>query len=140
MEPLTVSHSFEAPAEVVFDAWVDPTRVKRFLFATPDGEIVRCHIDARVGGRFVITDRRSGEDVDHVGEYLTVSRPHQLAFTFAVPKYSELYTTVTIDLTPRPSGCDLSLRHQGVLPEWREQTIKGWTDILATLEGVLATS
>ena len=53
--------------ERVFDAWLDPSKASKFLFATPTGKMVRVEIDARVGGSFVIT-RRDGEDVGHVGD------------------------------------------------------------------------
>ena len=52
--------------ERVFDAWLDPSKASKFLFATPTGKIVRVEIDARVGGSFIIA-RRDGEDVEHVG-------------------------------------------------------------------------
>jgi hypothetical protein len=53
-----------------------------------------------------------------------------LVFTFAVPQYSEEFTKVTIDIAPLDSGCELTLTHEGVLPEWRESTFDGWTMIL----------
>jgi len=70
---LTVSRKFDAAPEAVFDAWLDPNRASRFLFATPDGQMIRAEIDARVGGKFCFVDRRPGMgDVEHVGEYLEI--------------------------------------------------------------------
>lgn len=135
---IRVSHRFNAPAERVFDAWLDPKTVGRWLFATSDGEIVRADIDAKVGGRFVITDRRDGEDVEHTGEYLEIARPHRLVFTFGVPKYSDVFSRVTVEITPLETGCELVLTNEGLLPEYESRTAEGWTMILASLERTLA--
>lgn len=136
-EPLTVHHTSAAPAVRVFDAWLDPTVASRWLFATPDGTIVRCEIDARPGGAFVITDRRPAGDVAHVGRYVEIDRPRRLVFTFGVPTYSDLETTVTLTLTAAGSGCEVTLRHEGVPPEWASQTEQGWRDLCARLEALL---
>jgi len=131
---LRITRRFDASAERVFDAWLDPATAGRWLFATATGEMVRVEIDARVGGRFVLTDRRDGADVEHVGEYLAIDRPHRLAFTFAVPTYSTLDTRVTIDIANVERGCELVLTHEGVLPAWVEATRKGWGEILDRLD------
>jgi uncharacterized protein YndB with AHSA1/START domain len=36
------------------DAWLDPEKATKFLFARPGGEMVRVEIDPRVGGRYSI--------------------------------------------------------------------------------------
>jgi uncharacterized protein YndB with AHSA1/START domain len=131
---LTITRRFDFPIERVFDAWLDPVRAGKFLFATPTGTMVRAEIDARVGGAFNFTDRRDGEDVEHVGSYLVIDRPRRLVFTFAVPKYSTQVTRVTLDLVPLPTGCELTLTHEGVLPEWQESGREGWAKILESLD------
>jgi uncharacterized protein YndB with AHSA1/START domain len=131
--PLTARHAYSAPSARVFEGWVNPSLASRWLFATPDGLIVRCEIDPRPGGAFVITDRRAGEQVEHRGAYVEVDPPRHLVFTFSVPKYSSVVTTVTIDIVPTGAGCELTLIHEGVLPEWASQTEQGWRDLLARL-------
>jgi uncharacterized protein YndB with AHSA1/START domain len=95
--------------------------------------MVRVEIDARIGGQFVFVDRRDGEDVEHRGEYLEIDRPRRLVFTFGVPKYSSEMTRVRIDIVPRDAGCELTLTHEGVLLEYADRTLAGWTEILRRL-------
>ena len=128
-----VSHRFKASPERVFDAWLDPKRAGKWLFATPTGEMVRAEIDARVGGSFLFVDRRNGEDVEHVGKYLEIDRPRRLVFTFAVPKFSAELTTVTINIVAEGTGAELTLTHEGVLPDRAERVEQGWGMILDRL-------
>jgi len=130
---LCVTRRFDVSPERVFDAWLDPNKAGKWLFATPTGQMVRVEIAARVGGAFNFTDRRDGEDVEHVGTYLEIDRPHRLVFTFAVPKYSKQITRVTIDIKPLSTGCELTLTHDNVLAEWFDQTRGGWGKILDAL-------
>lgn len=127
---LQVSHTFAASAERVFDAWLNPSIARQFLFATPSGTMIRADIDARVGGEFTFVDRRDGVDVLHTGKYLELVRPTRISFTFGVPMYSPDFAEVTIDIVPNENGCVLTLTQGGTLPEYHEQTIKGWSGIL----------
>ncbi|HEY2444308.1 MAG TPA: SRPBCC domain-containing protein [Rhizomicrobium sp.] len=134
---LKVSRRYAAAPERVFDAWLDPKTVGKWLFATPNGQMIRVEIDARVGGQFTIV-RREGDDIEHVGEYLEIDRPRRLVFTFGVPKFSAEMTRVTVEIAPAGQGCELTLTHDGVLPEWAERTQSGWGMILDGLENHLA--
>jgi uncharacterized protein YndB with AHSA1/START domain len=134
---VTVTRRFDFPMEHVFDAWLDPARAGKFLFATPTGTMVRVEIDARVGGAFNITERRDGEEVAHVGTYLEIDRPRRLVFTFGVPKYSPLMTRVSIDLKPLPTGCELTLTNEDVPAEYLDPNREGWGKILDGLSTLL---
>jgi uncharacterized protein YndB with AHSA1/START domain len=133
-----VRHRFSQSAQRVFDAWLDPAKAAKFLFATATGQMVRTEIDARVGGRFVFVDRRDGEDIEHVGEYLEVDRPRRLVFRFAVPKFSAEFTRVIVEIAPSGDGCELTLTHEGVLPDYTSRTEGGWKMILEGLAAALA--
>lgn len=127
-----VTQRFAASAERVFDAFLDPAKASRFLFATPTGQIVQCEIDARVGGAFSIVDRRNGEDVAHTGAYLELDRPRRIVFTFGVKKYSSEESTVTIDIRPLSHGCELTLTQEipAAFAAFEERTRDGWKAIL----------
>jgi uncharacterized protein YndB with AHSA1/START domain len=132
-----VSRRYQASPERVFDAWLDPEKAGRFLFATPTGQIVRAEIDARVGGSFTFVDRRDGDDVVHSGEYLEIDRPRRLVFTFSVDDSPS--DRVTVEIVPLETGCELTLSHEqrpeGV--EYADRTEEGWIGILDRLAVVL---
>jgi uncharacterized protein YndB with AHSA1/START domain len=134
---LVIRRDYAFTAEEVFDAWLDPELARKWLFATPTGELIRVELDARVGGKWTIT-RRDGEDIEHVGEYLEIDRPRRLVFTFGVPHYSAEVTVVNIYIVAKGSGCELTLTHEGVLPDWAEATEQGWGMILNGLGEVFA--
>jgi two-component system cell cycle response regulator DivK len=130
-----VTRRFEAPAERVFDAWLDEATAGEWLFATPDGEMVRVEIDPRVGGRYEIVERRAGEDVLHTGAYEEIERPRRLVFTLQVPNYAQHMDRVTIGIAPLDGGCELILTQ--TLPEDApaspEQIERGWGKVLDAL-------
>lgn len=134
---VTVVHHYKAAPTAVFDAFLDPKIASKFLFATPTGEMVKAEIDAKVGGKFTFVDRRAGEDILHTGEYLEIKRPHRLAFTFSVPQYSSESTTVEIDIFDVNDGSEVTLKHSGVLEEYREKTRDGWAKILRGLADIV---
>ena len=137
-ETLRVTRRFDASAERVCDAWLDPEKAAKFLFATAHGKMVRADIDVRVGGSYCFVDRRDGEDVEHTGTYLEIDRPRRLVFTFLVPKYSTATTRVTVEIAPLGTGCELTLTHDGVLPEYSSRTEAGWSAILDGLASAVS--
>jgi len=127
-----------SPAEV-FDAWLDPVNAGKWLFATPEGAMEKVTIDARIGGRFEIVERRDGEDAYHSGEYLEIDRPRHLVFMFAPNKEMSDPVRVEINIVPRENGCELTLT-QEVPPEFAqylERGREGWTSILEGLNKLL---
>jgi uncharacterized protein YndB with AHSA1/START domain len=133
-EPLVVTHHYDAAPERVFDAFLDVDVARRFLFATATGEMIVAELEPRVGGSFTFIERRPDMgDVRHVGDYLEIDRPRRLVFTFGVPQFDPTMTTVTLEIAPAGTGCELTLTHEGVAPEWRDGTAEGWAKILAGL-------
>ena len=133
---LTIRRDFAAPPERVFDAWLDPAQARRFLFATPEGEMRTVKIDARVGGRAMIVERREQGDAVHRLQFEVIDRPTRLVFLFAAdPAEEGDWTRVSIDIVPTATGCTLTLTHE-MDPQWaayEDQTRSGWTMILDSL-------
>ncbi|MBI4985912.1 MAG: SRPBCC domain-containing protein [Rhodocyclales bacterium] len=135
-----VAQRFNASPERVFDAWLDPATIRLWMFgpAQREEEILHLAVDARVGGRFSFLVRREGKEIDHVGAYLTIDRPHRLVFTWAVAEQKES-SRVGVEIAPRDPGAVLALTHE-LHPHWSGYASRveaGWTKMLAVLAEVL---
>ncbi len=132
LKQLVVTHRFVSSAERVYDSWLDPASAAKWFFATPHGQITQCEIDARVGGKFLLVDRREGVDVHHIGEYLELERPRRIVFTLSVPTFSSDTGTVEVDIVATGSGCELTLK-QAVRPQLADKVQTGWEMIFGNL-------
>jgi uncharacterized protein YndB with AHSA1/START domain len=130
-----VAKRFRASPERVFAAWLDAKSAGRWLFATATQPIAEVDIDARVGGAFRLLERRRRSSTEYAGRYLHILPSRQLAFTLAVDRGP--VSTVTIDIAPRPSGCELALLQQPVARLERRPTADRWSGILYGLDLVL---
>ena len=133
---VTVERRLAAPPAAVFDAWIDPDHAERWLFRTEDGVLERCEIDAQVGGRFRIDERRGKELAEHYGEFVELDPPRRLAFDFWT-SFSEERTRISIAITADGDGSLLTLTHMGVWADWADKTRQGWTMILNNLAGAM---
>src|SRR5258708_31749512 len=131
---VTVTQRFSAPAERVFDAWLDTALIGRWMFgpALRDEEVLRIATDPHVGGAFSFLVGRQGQEIDHVGKYLEIDRPRRLVFTWAIAPASiepDVASRVIVAITPVGSGCELVLTHE-MQPEWADYAglvTEGWT-------------
>jgi len=133
---VTVERRLAAAPERVFDAWLDPESLGRWLFATTEGVMERVEVDPRIGGRFLVAERRGEELAEHHGEYVALDRPRRIAFDFWT-SFSEQRTRVTITIEADGEGSLLSLRHDGVWADYEDRTQKGWAMILGNLAKTL---
>ena len=132
-----ISRRIAALPERVFDAWLDPDGLGRWLFATADGVMERVEVDPRVGGRFEVDERRGDEVAKHWGIYVELDRPRRLAFDFGT-SFEATPTRVTVTIAPDGDGSLLTLRHEGVWADWEDRTRQGWGMILDGLAATLA--
>lgn len=134
---LTCTRRIAAPREKLFDAWLDPNMLARFMTPGPDMTVPEATSDARVGGRFRIVMRAGDQDLPHEGTYKLIDRPNRLAFTWESPYSTREDSTVTIDFAEADGGTDVTLHHvRFENEEMRNNHEGGWTAILAALEAV----
>ena len=135
-----VRRNLDATPEELFRAWTDPKLHERWF--KPRGASFRVvEMDARVGGRYRIEAKRFGQPWCLVGEYLEVSPPSRIVYTFAwesvpVPLVTLTDSRVTVEFLPLADArrTEIVVTHERlhsrtlrVLHGW------GWHDTLATL-------
>lgn len=136
---LQVSRVLEHPVDKVFNAWLDPNMLAKFMIPGPDMTVPEATTDARVGGRFRILMRApKAGDLPHQGTYRKISPNKQIVFTWESP-FSKLEdSTVTLDFAPEGAGTRLTLTHvRFESEESRDNHQGGWTAILAAMENAL---
>ena len=137
---LTVSRQIAAPREKVFNAWLSPVMLAKFM-APPFGssEPTRVKNDPVKGGRFSIVMVTPEKDIPHTGTYLEIDPHSRLSFTWESP-YSLDDSVVTIDLSEVDARTTAITLKQVKFKseEARQGHEKGWSAILDLLEANLA--
>lgn len=139
MTELTVqlSKTIHAPIEKVFDAWLDPQILSSFMLPMPGMQRPEVEIDATPGGRFTIQMHVGEEAIPHSGEYLEISRPDRLVFSWESP-FSTDGSTVTLSfsaLEDKKTRVDL-LHQRFPDEESRSDHEGGWGHILDKLDEI----
>ena len=131
---LTVRREIAAPAEVLFDAWLDASSLGRWL--RPGGvRETRAETDPRAGGTFRIVMVDDERSVLHTGSYLDIDRPRRLVFTWSSPETRFRDSVVTVTFRPAPGATVVEI-HQVGLPDEdaRNSHRSGWSDALGVLD------
>lgn len=133
---LSISRTIPAAPKAVYDAWLDPTTIARFMAGGADQRVTEAVTDPRVDGTFRIV-MTSDKEIVHRGVYRDLV-PHSLIrFTWESP-YSPADSEVTIRLAPVARGTEVSLSQVKFLSEGARDGHKGgWTMILDRLEALM---
>lgn len=133
---LTVEKTINARQEDVFNAWLDPEMLRKFMMPGPDMTVPVAKSDAKKGGRFEIVMKAGENEIPHAGTYLEIDPHNRIVFTWESP-YSVDDSQVTLDFAERGSGTHVTLTHVRFADEQtRDNHIGGWTGILNTLDTV----
>jgi uncharacterized protein YndB with AHSA1/START domain len=132
---VTVQREIAAPAEDLFDAWLDAQSLGSWL--KPDGiRETRAETDPRVGGAFRIVMVDDDSSIEHNGIYREIDRPRRLVFTWSSPATRFRDSIVTVTFQPSSSSSTVVEIHQVGLPDEgaRVGHHAGWSDALRELD------
>jgi uncharacterized protein YndB with AHSA1/START domain len=140
---IRIDHVFDAPREVVFEAWTDPDQIGRWW--CPEGvEVPRDSvvIELRVGGRFHLDMVETGTGTSHRlrGEFIELSPPELIVLKFQpVPVAGVTDTTITsVTFEVEGSGTRMVLTNGPYSEETYAQSVAGWDQIVASLDALLS--
>jgi uncharacterized protein YndB with AHSA1/START domain len=139
-EQLQLERTFDAPREEVFRAWTEPEVLRRWWAAQPSWESPLAETDVRVGGRYRLSmrDPDSGEEHTVGGEYVEVTPPERLVYTWTWEGSDEDSTSagsiVTVEFRDDGDGTTVVLTHEGITDgQSRDNHAHGWSGCLDNL-------
>jgi len=116
---LTISRVFSAPVARVFEAWTK-AEVLANWFGPAGFVVTTAKIDLRVGGKYLLVlQPPDGESIKHFGEYLEITPPQKLVFTWVLEhqacggsKNQCAETLVSIDFKQLNQSTKIRLTHE----------------------------
>lgn len=132
----TVRRVIDATPEAVYNAWLDPATMRRFMAGSADQTVKEARSDARVGGEFYVL-MVSDKEIPHQGVYKELTPHSCIRFTWESP-HSPADSEVELRFIPVVGGTEVVLTQVKFLSEsHRDGHHGGWTRILARLENAL---
>lgn len=132
---LKVTQHVQAPPDKVFDAWLDPALLARFMRPVRADPPPSVNVDPQVGGSYEFMMGPPDSVDRHWGKYLEITRPDRLVFTWNSP-HAAPDSVVSITFREVNDGTEVTLTHDRFPSAGsREGHRKGWTAILETLAG-----
>lgn len=80
-QPLSITRTFSAPSQAVWDAWTKPEQFKQWFMPAPFS-VPACELDVRPGGHMKVDTKGPDGTVNKMtGEYKVVDEPTKLVMT-----------------------------------------------------------
>lgn len=141
MTGLTITRTFAAPRELVYDAWTSPEHFTVWFGGdTVSVPIESVAFDVRPGGTWRATmELPDGRSMNWVGEFLEASRPERLVMTITDDATSDERATITVDLVTVDAGTEMTMTQTGgpMGDEQYEMTKVGYQHFFDAMEALL---
>jgi uncharacterized protein YndB with AHSA1/START domain len=136
---VNIEKTINASIEKVFDAWLDPNMMSKFMMGMPGMPESDVENDPLEGGEFTIIMHYRGEKLPHTGRYLEISRPNKLVFTWVSHHSVVDNSTVTLKfIKVAELETNISLSHVRFIDEESRAAHEGgWGCILDKLDEVI---
>ena len=136
---VVVKRKIAAPAQQLFDAWLNPTSLAEWMRPCSSGtQRSTAKVDARKGGAFEIVMHVPSGPVRHTGVYQTIDAPKRLAFTWNSPHAGQQDSLVTVDFIADGQATEVVVTHERLPDGAQKGHTGGWTEILESLAKAFA--
>jgi uncharacterized protein YndB with AHSA1/START domain len=142
---VVVTRAFDAPRELVFDAWTKPELVQRWLLGPSGWTMPVCEVDPQAGGRIRYEwHNTDGRTMGMSGVYRELVRSQRIVHTEIFDEdWTGGETLVTTEFTERGGRTTVSMTVQYASRQARDAALKtGMTDGMnqsyAKLDAILA--
>ena len=130
---LVLRRTYDAPVDVVYQAWTDPAQIQRWLRPNSEIRALFVEVDLRVGGTFRI-GYDAGDDKEPnviAGHYREIVPHKRLAFSWTWthhPDFAGEETLVTVEFEAVDGRTHLTLTHTRFpTKSMRDTHVWGWT-------------
>ena len=130
---VVVRRTIAAPAEDIFDAWLDPEALATWMRPGTIRSTV-AKVEPRVGGRYEINMQGEAGAIPHSGTYRVIDRPKRLVFTWQSPHTGAGETLVTVDFLRAGRHTEVVVTHERLPETARDAHQRGWTSGLEHLD------
>lgn len=134
---LSLSQEINAPAAEVWDALINPAKIKQYLFGTDT------HCDWKVGSALRFTGEWEGKQYEDKGTILAIEKEKVLSYNYwsnfsGVADVPENYQIVTFRLQDNGGKTLLSLTQQNIRSEEvKTHSNENWKIVLGSLKALV---
>lgn len=136
-EAVTVTRTFMARPERVFQAFESPAELARWM-VQPGSTTEVQELDVRVGGPIAVQmSWENGMSIRLRGTFRKVEKPSLLEFTWEMEGDDTNKGVVTVQLQPQGTGTELTLTHAGLAGPAKTYSEQGWNGWFDGLQAVV---
>jgi uncharacterized protein YndB with AHSA1/START domain len=138
----TITRTFAAPRDLVYDAWVTPKHFAAWFGGSGvDVPIDSVSMDVRVGGGWKATMiiGNGVPDIHWFGEFVELDRPNKVVLTLT-DRPGDARELVSVTLTEVADGTEMLFHQSGgnLSAEEYERTSAGWQTFFDAMDTLLA--
>jgi uncharacterized protein YndB with AHSA1/START domain len=134
---LTITEEIEAPVDAVWDALINPEKIKKYLFGTDT------HCDWKVGSSIRFTGEWEGKPYEDTGTILAIEKGKLLSYDYGssfsgVADVPENYEIIIFRLEPGNGKIKLMLTQQNIRSEEvKAHSAENWKMVLSGLKNLV---